>query len=202
VKTATLYLTPQDHGRPLTVEELERAGGLEGYYYEVIDGRLVVWPLPDMPHDVIRQWLADKLRDYSQTHRDIINHLHAPARVYVPKRQPVTAPEPDIAVYNDLPERPNIKLLNWRDFSPFLVAEVLWKDTVTKDLERNYELYLQVPSIREYWIIDPFAQGDATMLTVHRRRGRQWQRPIEIAVGGEYTTRLLPEFVLRLNPLH
>ena len=199
MKTA-LYLTPQDHGRELTIEELERAGGLEGYRYELIDGRLAVSPLPNLPHDFISRWLSIKLQKYIGNHSEIINHLQSPARVFVPRRRAVTAPEPDIAAYHGFPERPIVADLNWRDFSPLLVVEVLSEDTADKDLERNYELYLQVPSIREYWIIDPLAEGEATMMTVQRRRGQHWQRPIEIAAGGEYTTRLLPEFVLLLDP--
>jgi Uma2 family endonuclease len=89
-----LHLTPKDHGRPLTIDELESAGGKGGYQYELIDGRLVISPLPNLPHDVIRDWVAGKLWDYFRTHRDIVNHLHAPARVHVPGRQAVTAPEP------------------------------------------------------------------------------------------------------------
>jgi len=57
-------------------------------------------------------------------------------------------------------------------------------------------LYLQVPSIREYWILDPRDDADRPALTVHRRRGQRWQQSIEIASGQTYTTRLLPDFVL------
>jgi Uma2 family endonuclease len=89
--------------------------------------------------------------------------------------------------------------LRWQDFSPVLVAEILSADTAPKDLVRNRDLYLQVPSIREYWIIDPRLSGDEPSLTVYRRRGQRWQQPIEVSGGATYTTRLLPDFKLLLR---
>jgi Uma2 family endonuclease len=90
--------------------------------------------------------------------------------------------------------------MRWQDVSPVLVAEVLSEDTADKDLVRNLGLYLQVPSIREYWILDPRASPDHPALTVYRRRGRRWQRPINVPAGGTYSTRLLPDFSLLLDP--
>jgi Uma2 family endonuclease len=195
-----LYLTPGDQGRPLAPEEFEKAGGQEGYRYELIDGKLEVSPLPDLPHDCIKDWLADKLRDYRRQHPEVINRIASPARVFVPDRPGVTTPEPDVAAYRNFPcDRPVAKM-RWQDVSPLLVAEVLSEDTADKDLVRNLELYLQVPSIREYWILDPRASADHPTLTVHRRRGRRWQRPINVPAGGTYTTRLLPGFALVLDP--
>ncbi len=59
-----LYLTPNDHGRPLTLDEFEHADAQEGYHYELIDGRLQVSPLPDMPHEELRDWLRRVLDRY------------------------------------------------------------------------------------------------------------------------------------------
>jgi Uma2 family endonuclease len=197
--TMQLYLTPKDQGRALSLEEFEHASGQEGYHYELIDGKLEVSPLPDLPHDFIRKWLERRLDDYSDQHPEIINHVQAPARVFVPDHPGATIPEPDVAAYHDFPEDPAVDGLNWRDFSPFLVVEILSADTADKDLVRNRDLYLHVPSIREYWIIDPRSNGNRPNLTVHRRRGRRWQQPIEVAGGDTYTTRLLPDFQLALK---
>jgi Uma2 family endonuclease len=93
-----------------------------------------------------------------------------------------------------------VEELRWQDVSPLLVVEILSEDTAAKDLRRNYELYLQVPSIREYWVVDPRASASRPTLTVHRRRGGRWQRPIAVVSGGEYTTRLLPGFTLVVTP--
>jgi Uma2 family endonuclease len=196
--TTQLYLTPKDQGRELSLEEFESAGALEGYHYELIDGKLQVSPLPNLSHDFIRKWLERRLDDYSDHHPEIIDHVQAPARVFVADRPGTTTPEPDVAAYRDFPSDPSVDELDWRDFSPILVAEILSADTAGKDLIRNLDLYLQVPSIREYWVLDPRRNGNQPALTVHRRRGRRWQQPIEVAGGGTYTTRLLPAFELVL----
>jgi Uma2 family endonuclease len=196
--TTQIYLTPKDRGRALSLEEFEHADGQEGYHYELIDGKLEVSPLPDLPHDFIRKWLERRLDDYSDQHPEVLGHVQAPARVFVPGRPAATAPEPDLAGYQDFPEAPAVEELNWQDFSPILVAEILSEDTADKDLVRNLDLYLQVPSIREYWILDPRTDANHPGLTVYRRRGQRWQRPIEISGGDTYTTRLLPGFQLTL----
>jgi hypothetical protein len=61
------------------------------------------------------------------------------------------------------------------------------------------DLYLQVPSIREYWVLDPRTSAGQPTLLVYRRRGQRWQRVIRVAGGGTYTTRLLPGFTLVLD---
>lgn len=193
-----LYLTPQNQGRALTLEEFEHARGQEGYHYELIEGKLEVSPLPNLPHDFLRKWLENRLDQYAERHSQVINQVQAPARVFVPGRSATTAPEPDVAAYRNYPLHLPIVEMNWRDVSPLLVAEIISEDTADKDLVRNVHLYLQVPSIREYWIIDPREDADRPALLVYRRRGHHWQNPIAIDGGDTYTTRLLPGFALRL----
>jgi Uma2 family endonuclease len=195
-----LYLTPADHGRPLTYDEFLRAGAQEGYRYELIDGRLCVSPIPNMPHEVLCKWLERLLDRYAEAHPEVINFVSSPARIFVPGRADVTAPEPDLAAYRDFPREVPLARLRWQDFSPVLVIEILSEDNEEKDWERNLELYLQVPSIREYWVLDPLADPDRPSLTVYRRRGARWQKPIRVAAGGRYTTPLLPDFTLVLDP--
>jgi Uma2 family endonuclease len=198
--TTQLYLTPRDQGRALTLEEFQSADSQEGFHYELIEGKLEVSPLPNLPHDCLKKWLERQLDRYVGQHPEVINHVLGPARVFVPDHPGVTAPEPDVAAYRDFPLDRPLAERRWQDVSPLLVAEVLSEDTADKDLVRNRNLYLQVPSIREYWILDPRVSPDRPALTVYRRRGRQWQRAITVAAGGAYTTRLLPGFSLVLDP--
>jgi Uma2 family endonuclease len=195
-----VHLTPRDHGRPLTREEFEHSSSQEGYRYELIDGRLEVSPLPDLPHDDLCYLLAEKLREYARRHPEVINRVQAPARVFVPGRRRTTSLEPDVAAYASFPAHLPRAQLRWQDISPLLVIEVLSAATADKDLDRNRDLYLQVPSIREYWIVDPRISADLPSLIVHRRRGQRWQNPIDVAAGDTYTTRLLPDFALNLDP--
>jgi Uma2 family endonuclease len=89
--------------------------------------------------------------------------------------------------------------LDWEAVSPVLVAEVLFEADPFKDLVRNVELFLRVPSIREYWIVDA-RRGAARMnLIVRRRRGKKWAMR-EYGFRERYTTTLLPGFSLLIDP--
>lgn len=195
-----VMLGPADHGRPMTREEFDAARGQEGYRYELIEGRVYVSPVPNLPHDYINEWSYDLLHHYSKDHPEIINYVTCRARIYVPDEEEATSPEPDLAGYHDFPRGRPIREMTWRDVSPVLVAEIVSDDDPEKDLERNVDLYLRVPSIREYWVLDPRADPDRPTLLVYRRRGSRWQRPINVAPGDTYTTRLLPGFELLLDP--
>jgi Uma2 family endonuclease len=195
-----LKIGPGDHGRPMTLEEFTADDYEEGYQYELIDGRLYVSPRPNLPQGFIETWIFRALQRYSDAHPDIINHVHPNARVFVPGRPGVTNPEPDVAAYHNFPLHLPIRELRWQDVSPVLVVEVLSLDDPDKDLVRNVELYLEVPSILEYWIVDTRHDPEQPTMQVYRRRGRRWQRVIEVTAGATYTTRLLPGFELTLVP--
>ena len=195
-----IYLTPADHGRPLSWEEFERADAEEGFRYEMIEGKVFVSPVPNLPHDDIVEWLKNLFVAYSQQHPDIIRRVKGPARVFLAERtEDITAPEPDVACYatdpSDLPKAER----NWRNVTPFLVVEILSEDNQDKDLDRNRRLYLEVESIREYWIVDPLEDADRPSLIVYRRRGSRWGARRDIASGGTYTTPMLPGFSLSLD---
>jgi Uma2 family endonuclease len=195
-----LVLGPADHDRPLTAEEFESADYKPGYKYEIIHGRLYVSPLPDLPEDRLEQWLFGRLFLYSQQHSEVINHVTPKARIFLPgEAEDVTRPEPDIAAYQGFPHHLPIAQVDWRNVSPLLVVEVVSSDP-DKDLVRNVDLYLRVPSIKEYWILDPREDADHPTLLVYRRRGSRWQRPITVPAGGTYTTKWLPDFALLVDP--
>lgn len=194
-----LSLGPADHGRALTVEEFEAARWQEGYQYELIRGRLYVSPVPDLPHDRIAEWVRDLLRDYGRD-TGVFNYVTTHARVIVPDLPEATQPEPDVAAYQNFPLHLPFEEVQWGDVSPLLVVEVVGDDDPDKDLVRNVELYLAVPSIREYWVFDPRDDVNRPTLLVYRRRGQRWQRVIEVPAGEVYTTRLLPGFELCVDP--
>src|SRR5437763_858231 len=56
---AALKLGPADHGRPLSYEAFLAGDFVEGYRYELIDGRLCVAPAANLSEDSVREWLAD-----------------------------------------------------------------------------------------------------------------------------------------------
>lgn len=188
-----------DHGHPVTLEEFESAEFEEGYKYELIDGRLYVSPTPNLPEDCIVTWLLEKLFDYKARHPKAIAYLTTGARVFVHERPESTCPQPDISVYRVFPVKVPAEERKWQDVSPIIVVEVLYDADPHKDLVRNVELYLQVPSIREYWLLDARYSADEPTLIVHRRRGKQWVRR-EFPFGVTYKTKLLPGFSLIVDP--
>src|SRR5437764_2493288 len=98
---AALKLGPADHGRPLSYEEFMAGDYVEGYHYEIIDGKLYVSAQPNPPQGRVEHWLVRKLDHYSDAHPEVINFVYNKTRVFLPEPREVTAPEPDIAAYRD-----------------------------------------------------------------------------------------------------
>jgi Uma2 family endonuclease len=192
-------LSPADHGRRMTLAAFNRADGREGYKYELIDGRVYVSPQPNEPHDYLLEWLSAALHAYMHNRPDVINRVSTHARVFVPDRPAVTCPEPDFAAYHDYPRRTPWRERKWEDVSPVLVVEVASED-LDKDFARNVDLYEQVPSIREYWLMHGGDVDSQFLFRVYRRRGQRWQKPLDLGIGATYTTPLLAGFSLTIKP--
>src|SRR5947209_5179174 len=106
-------LGPTDHGRPLDLDDF-RTGDFElGFQYELVDGRLYVTPLPNLPENRVEQWILVKLWNYAQEHPSFINFVSNKARVFVPRRKGVTNPEPDVAAYRDFPVDAPLSAIEW-----------------------------------------------------------------------------------------
>ena len=195
-----LKIGPADHGRTVTVEEFESGQDEEGYSSELIDGRLYVSPLPELPHDQITRWILRTLNNFADEHPEFLNYVSGAARVPVPGRARPSQAQPDVTAYRDFPLHLPIDSVRWRDISPVLVVEVVSEDNPEKYLVRNVELYEQVSSIREYWIFNPLEDSDHPTLKIYRKRGRTWQRPIDVPAGSTYTTKLLPGLKLVVDP--
>lgn len=191
---------PRDHGRPWVYGENDRVDFKLGYEYEIIDGRIYVSPVANFNQNWLERWLIRKLDLYAEAHQEIVNYLSNKARVFVPRRKRETCPEPDLALYCGVPLHLPADKINWRDLSPFIVGEVLTnEENEEKDLKRNVRLYLLVPSIKEYWILDGRADSERPRLLVHRRRGARWSKSV-IDFGETYTTKCLPGFELLIDP--
>jgi Uma2 family endonuclease len=197
--TVAQQLGPEDHGREMSYQEFMEGDYQHGYRYEIIRGKLDVSPLPNAPEDFLEKWLLGKLFVYAQTHPQVIRYLTDKARVFVPSEEEPTVPEPDIAAYKRVPRTRSVAEWRWEDMSPMLVVEVLSANDARKDLDRNVELYLLVPSIKEYWIVDGRADPERPILRVYRRHGDRWRNQT-LRAGATYTTRLLPGFSLTLDP--
>lgn len=188
-----------DHGKRISLNEFESAELEEGYKYELIDGRLYVAPAANEPEDRDQGWIYNSLRDYMREHPEVINRVSFGARVFVRGRKATTCPQPDVSAFRNFPYHLRSRQVHWRLVSPILVVEVLVDADPHKDLVRNVELYLQVPSIREYWIVDGRIDPDEPTLIVHRRRGGKWVIR-EYEFRETYKTPLLPGFSLLIDP--
>src|SRR5437763_457154 len=169
-----LRIGPADHGRPMTLDEFMAGDYEEGYQYELIDGKLYVSPAPNPPQGLLEEWVGHALAWYAREHPGVINFVYGKTRVFVPGRPGVTNPEPDVAAYHDFPRDQDFRTIRWQEVSPVLVVEVLSESDPDKDLVRNVTLYRQVPSIREYWVIDGLADPNRPSLTAYRRSGQRW----------------------------
>src|SRR5260370_39191893 len=138
-------LGPLDSGHPMTFKEFMHADYEEGYQYELIDGELYVFPMPNLPENRVEHWIGLKLQQYCLQRPDVINYLTNKARVIVSDQPRATVPEPDQAAYHNFPLQRPLKKLRWQDVSPILVVEVVSREEPYKDLVRNVKLYLQVP---------------------------------------------------------
>ena len=192
-------LGPSDHGRAMSYDEYLSGDYRGGYHYELIDGKLYVTPLPNLPENRVELWLLYKLLRYADDHPDIINYVTPKSRVFVHARPKVTTPEPDLAAYHNFPTELPLDQVRWQEVSPVLVAEVLTSDDPEKDMVRNVELFWQVPTIKEYWIFDIRDDPNHPLMQVYRRGRKKWQIT-DLDVGDTFITKLLPEFKLVLDP--
>lgn len=197
--TVQLKLGPADHDRPLTLDDFESADYVPGFKYEIIDGRLYVSPEANFPGHTLERWLDRKLTRYTEEHPEVVNYVAVKSRVFVRKRKKATVPEPDITVYHDLPLDQDFRDIRWQDLNPVLVAEVLVEGDARKDLERNLDLYSDVPSVREYWVLDGRTDPNKPTLIQHRRHGKRWIVR-DYPFGSTFTTKILPGFALVINP--
>lgn len=198
MKTA-VKLGPADHGRKISLVDFNAADAQEGYRYELIDGKVYVSPEANLPENFVEEWIGKKLLLYVDRNPAVVNYFSRKARVFVLDREDVTNPEPDIALYKDFPLDIDIEEMRWEEVTPVLVVEVLSKDDPKKDLVRNVELYFEVPSIKEYWVLDNRAGSSRLAMRVHRRYGKRW-RIIDLAAKETYSSNLLPGFELVLDP--
>ena len=198
-----LYLTHADHGRALSWDEFVAADAEEGYRYEMIEGRVFVSPAAEYAARGLREVARATARSPTPgTPRHPLLRPSAPC-VFLPdrRRRRSRPPSRTSRVTRSSPPTPSPRSVDWRDYSPVLVIEVISPDTADKDLVRNRRLYLQVPGIKEYWILDPREGVEGLTLLVYRRRGRRWEACRTVAAGATYATPLLPGFSLLLDPL-
>lgn len=191
-----LHLGPRDEGRVLTHEAFCGAEWEPGYRYELVAGRLAVTPAPNLPNAHVEVWFSDVLKEYARRRPDVLARVMPISRVLTRRLGADTDVQPDVAAYRTFPA--DMRSARWEETSPTLVVEVISEGHESKDLVRNRELYGLVPSIEEYWIVDPLVEPAPSMLVLARGPDGGWlERPV--APGGTYRTDLLPGLEVDLS---
>jgi Uma2 family endonuclease len=180
---------PHSAGTLMTPREFDRAEFEEGWRYELINGRLIVSPVPLENERDPNEELGRALRNYgdSLSGRGFFNG---------------TLPEHTIKVFDD---RRRADRVIWAGLgrqpkkgeTPTIIVEFVsaGKRARQRDYEEKREEYLAV-GVQEYWIIDRFQRT----LTVYTKQGRTFQKRV-VKEKQVYTTDRLPGFELPLAHL-
>lgn len=127
-------------GRPLTWDDLQSIPDDQYHAYELFDGKLVVSPSPDYPHQLV----------VANLH--LLLHAARPSGAVVLTSPYDVVPRPTVTL------QPDLLVLcageRRRDVPPLLVVEVASPSTgvVDRTVKRAYYAEFGVPA---YWIVDP-----------------------------------------------
>lgn len=187
---ATAYrLRPDMAGMRLTPEEFDASSGTRGHRYELIQGVLVVTPMPGLRELDPNDHLGFLLRTYRETHA-LGFHLD------------LTVAEMTIRL-GDNRRRPDRALgvglgrLPGEDELPSIVVEFVsqGRQAAHRDYVEKRDEYA-AHGIREYWIFDAFR----SRLTVWQFEG-DVRRPGEYGPDAVYQSPLLPGFDLPVGKI-
>lgn len=165
----------------LTVEDLEFIPEERvGDRHELIDGELLVTPVPITKHQDVSLNLTLELAAFIRRRR--LGKLYvAPSGV---RLHPDTLVIPDIHFVAK--ERRAIIGEKLTDGPPDLVIEILSPGTRRRDLHAKRNLYASF-GVQEYWIVDPDAE---TVMVLSLADGRYERIPV--TEEGAITSRVLP----------
>ena len=183
-----LQIGPDDQGKLVSSDEFASADFQEPWRYERADGRLVVVAPAGEDHiDMSEPW-RDWLVAYKLQHPDVVYRVVSVPWVRVDEG---TDRIGDIGVYL-VTEAPAPRI---PDRVPDLMFEFVspGRESHERDYVRKRKDYFKF-GVREYVIID----RAAGIVTVHTRGARSYRTHV-LKSNDEYTSDLLPGFVLRLS---
>jgi Uma2 family endonuclease len=185
----TRLFGPDSAGTRMTPREFDRAEFVEGWRYELINGVLVVTPIPLESEADPNEELGHWLRSYRENHPQ-----GAVLSATLQERTVRTAQNrrrADRVIWIGLGRRPR------KGEIPNIIAEFVsaGKRDRKRDYEEKRDEYLEI-GVDEYWVIDRFQRT----LTVFRKQGGRVKKQV-ITAKQTYTTDLLPGFELPLGKL-
>ena len=190
VKRRIRELGPRAAGISMTPQAFDRAEFLEGYRYELINGVLVVSPIPSPQERDGNDELGHWLRDYRDDHpQGRCLNLTLPEHTI---RTPANRRRADRVIWAGLDHAPQ-----WKTETPTIIGEFVssGKRDQKRDYEEKRDEYLAM-DVQEYWVIDRF-QRTMTIFTMVGGK----IKPRVVRPKQTYTTALLPGFELPLAKL-
>jgi Uma2 family endonuclease len=182
-------LGPYSAGVRLTPREFDRADFVDGWRYELINGVLVVSPIPLEAERDPNDELGHLLRQYKENHpQGSCLDRTLPEQTV---RTLANRRRADRVIWAGLGRLPR------RGETPTIIAEFVssGKRDRTRDYEEKRDEYMLM-KVSEYWIIDRFQR----MITVFYRAGGKVRKRV-VQEHQVYTTAILPGFVLPLSKL-
>ena len=156
--------------------------------YELLDGKLMMVPAPNMKHQRVLVTLTGTLNDFTREH-GLGTVYVAPCDVVLSDTDVV---QPDVLFISRAREH-TVTDDNVRG-APDLVIEILSPSTADRDLGYKHGLYGR-HGVLEYWIVDPMAETVA----VHRQGDGRLEAAETLNRGDTLRTALLDGLELRLD---
>jgi Uma2 family endonuclease len=180
---------PESNGIPMTPREFDRAEFVEGWRYELINGVLIVSPIPSENEVDPNEELGHLLRTYQESHpQGSMLDATLPERTV---RTGSNRRRADRVIWTGLGRLPR------RGETPTIAAEFVsaGKRNWLRDYETKRDEYLAA-GVKEYWVFDRFRHT----LTVFTLRAGKIKKRI-VRTHQTYQTPLLPGFELPLARL-
>lgn len=180
---------PEANGRLMTPAQFDRAEFDDDWRYELINGVLIVSPLPSVmeadPNEELGRWIRN-YQEFDQ--RGSVVDITLAERII---RIGANRRRPDRIIWIGLGRMPR------RGDKPGVIVEFV--SSRKRDRERDYETkrdeYMSIP-VKQYWIIDRFER----VMVVFTRQGGRIKKQV-IAASQVFKTDLLPGFELPLAKL-
>lgn len=162
----------------------------EGAPYQLIDGKLLMSPVPTTYHQRILRRLSRIVGDYVEQHQ-LGEILFAPVDVYLSATETY---QPDIVFIAQ--ERLTIIAMEKIEGAPDLVVEVLSPTNVDYDLRHKTKVYEQF-GVREYWIVDPMEKS----VELYANENQQFKLAERVMADGVLNSKLLAGLAIRLSAI-
>ncbi len=163
----------------------------EDQRYELLDGKLIVAPAPNLGHQRIDTRLGALLHTFTQE-KNLGEVFHAPCDVVLSNTDVV---QPDLLFVSH--ERAHLLLGGDNVLgAPDLAVEILSPSTAGRDRKLKRALYAK-HGVKEYWLVDP----DARTVTVLRLDAGAFEVVALYGEGQTMTSPALAGFTADLNEI-